>query len=521
MIALAMAATLTRFVVMHVDVNAYGVRGSGTIVVDRVDGRFARRFNAGAASEQEGFDGIHSWRADATGMPRVQANSGERAEIAGWSSALVHAFNSNVSQRTRVTGSTDRVDIAFERYRKSGSVTLPSQIVSRSQQNGTWIATVRSAEILRTVAPHSFDPPTAANDFTLARLTKIPVSMDSGSPVIVVRVNGTLLHFLFDTGGQNVVTASVANRLGLRLSGRGVVGGGGGGTTAIRYAIARSVQVGGALMRHQPFIVLPDDALPPVDGIVGYELLSRFAARLDMQRGTLELAPRATAFGGYVEPVSFGYDDRQPQVQGSLDGVPGAITIDTGSTLTAQVQVPFVRNHKLVERLHATVAAYANDVGGRYPIYLVRARDVRLGRASFPNPILDLLTRVSTSNNASIAANAGDGILRRWIIVFDYPHQTIDFRPGGDTRGNIVHDRSGMVLRVKDRALIVAQVLRGTPAAQAGLVEGAQIVAIDGEPVDARALAKVRKSFQGTPGTQLAVQLADGTTHKLVLEKYL
>ena len=50
-------------------------------------------------------------------------------------------------------------------------------------------------------------------------------------------------------------------------------------------------------------------ALPPVDGIVGYELLARFAARLDMAHLTLELelAPDAAAFGRPVAPARFAY----------------------------------------------------------------------------------------------------------------------------------------------------------------------------------------------------------------------
>jgi len=521
MIALAMAAELTRFVLLRVRVNAYGVPGNGIIVVDRLDGRFSRRFNAGPASEQEGFDGKRAWRADATGMPRVEGNSGERAEIAGWASALRHAFNSKTPQHAQVAGATDRVKIDFERYTKHGALSLPARIVSRSQQNGMWTATVTSVETRANISPQTFAPPKPVRDFRLTGITQIPVSMDSGSPVIEVRVNGKPLHFLVDTGGQNVITTSAAKRIGLRVMGRGIVGGGGGGTVTIRYATAGSVQTGSAVMYRQPFIVLPDEALPPVDGIVGYELLARFAARLDMVRDSLELAPDASRFGHPVQPASFQYDDRQPQVNGSLDGLGGAITIDTGSTLTAQIQVPFVRNHNLVQRLHATVRAYANDVGGRYLIYLVRAHSVHLGSAIFPNPIVDLLTNAITSNNASIAANAGDGILRRWIIVSDYAHQELDFRPGGDTRGNVIHDRSGIVLRTKSNVIVAAQVLGGTPASRAGLADGAQIAAINGEAVGAHDLERVRKMLQGSPGTQLVLQLSDGSQHTLVLEKYL
>src|SRR5581483_12489010 len=129
------------------------------------------------------------------------------------------------------------------------------------------------------------------------------------------------------------------------------------GTASIRYATVRSLKIGDAELFNQPFIVLPANALPPVDGIVGYELLARFAARLDMAHGTLALAPSAAAFGPAIAPARFVYFDRQPQVDGSLDVAIGAFSIDTGSTLTAQIQTPVVRKYDLVNRLHATVAA--------------------------------------------------------------------------------------------------------------------------------------------------------------------
>jgi C-terminal processing protease CtpA/Prc len=107
------------------------------------------------------------------------------------------------------------------------------------------------------------------------------------------------------------------------------------------------------------------------------------------------------------------------------------------------------------------------------------------------------------------------------VIVFDYPHTTIDLRPGGDPSGNVVRDRSGLILMAKGDGVTVAQVLQGTPASEAGLTEGAQIVAIDGNAVTGADLAHIRTMLQGTPGTLLRVHLADGTTHDLSLRQYL
>jgi hypothetical protein len=217
----------------------------------------------------------------------------------------------------------------------------------------------------------------------------------------------------------------------------------------------------------------------------------------------------------------FAYDDRQPQMSGSIDDLSGAFTIDTGSSLTAQVQTPIVRSQHLIDRFHAAVIAYARDVGGRYPIYIVRARRLRLGNAAFADPLLDLLTRISTSDNSSIVANVGDGILRRWIIIFDYPNQRLALLPGGDPSGIVVHDHSGIVLATKGDALIAGQVFGGTPAAQAGIAEGAQISSVNGAKVTAKDLDRVRALLRGAPGMTIHLQLADGTVHAFALRAYL
>ncbi len=508
-----------RFVVLHLRTDVYGVAGTGTIAIDRTTGRFARNFFAGPASEGEGWDGERAWRADATGMGRIQGNAGERAEILGWSAALVRSLSSSPA-RVVVSSGRDHEALSFDRYQARDGLSVPGRIVSQSSQNGVWTAVVQRIETPSSLPPQAFDAAPAPRDSELASVTRIPVSMAGGSPQLDVSVNGVRLSFLLDTGGQNVITTHAAALAGLHPVGHGIVRGGGGGTVPIQYAFAQSVRVGSAELRHQPFIVLPTGSFG-ADGIVGYELLARFGARLDMTHGTLDLAPRASTFGPSVEPVPFQYFDRQPQVSGSLDAIDGPFTIDTGSSLTAQVQAGVVRAHNLVSSLHATVATYAQDVGGRYPIYLVRAGELKLGPASVRDPLLDLLTRIDASDDPAIVANVGDGLLRRWIIVFDYPHQILDLRPGGDPSGNVIHDRSGMLLRTQVNALLVALVLNGTPASEAGIAAGEQINAVDGRPVAARDLTTVRDLLRGTPGTHVRVLLGNGSTYAFVLRRYL
>ena len=356
--------------------------------------------------------------------------------------ALTRALGASAPRTTTVSSGRDRDTIAFVAARSIDSHRVPATIVSQSTQNGRWSIDVGSVETPRWLPPAAFEPGPNPHDFTLSGVTRVHAAMDEGSPLIDVAVNGKMLHFFLDTGGQNVITEGAARASGLQPVGRGIVRGGGGGTVGIRYASARTVDVGAAELRHQPFIVLPTKALFGLDGIVGYELLARVAARLDMGHRSLELAASSAAFGPLVCPVPFAYFDRQPQVNGAIDAVTGPITIDTGSSLATAVSPTAVRDHKLVQLLHATVATEAGDVAKRYPVYLVRARRLQLGSATVERPLLALMTELDPTYTPAILANVGDATLRRWILVFDYRKQIIDFRPGGDTSANVVLDRS-------------------------------------------------------------------------------
>ena len=515
-----MIAGLAHVIVLYLNVNAYGVPGTGTIALDTQRGRFARRFDAGPASEYEAFDGRIAWRADATGMPRTQGNTGERGEILQWSHALQNAVRSCPS-RAYLAGSTDHVTVLFNECRTISGVRVPTHIVYKSEQNGVWTATVRDVRSLAKIPLKAFVPAPNPHDFQLAAITRVPIATTQGVPELTVRVNGKPLHFVLDTGGQNLLSEKAARLVGVQAVGHGIVSGGGGGIVPIRYGFADSVEVGAATMRHQPFIILPASLPYGIDGLVGYELLARFPARLDLRHNMLELAPRAAAFGRSVAPVRFDYFDRQPEVQGALDDVTGAFSIDTGSNLTAEVQAPAVVRYDLIAKLHATVTAQAADVGTRYPIYVVRAGALKLGSATFPKPIVSLMSPANRQKNKTTIANVGDGILGHWVVVFDYPRQRIDFRPGGSAAPTMVRDHSGIVLGADAKGLIAAQVLGGTPAAESGVKQGLKIVAIDGKPVGPRDYTRVQTILRGDPGTRVRLTLADRSVHTFSLRKYL
>lgn len=437
------AATASRYVRLLLDVTAYGVAGHGEILIDRQSGRFVRRFDTGPVSEREGWDGARAWRADATGMPRIEGNSDERAAIAEWAHLLtpvdptarerpLKAPELSLDGGGELTKIARYVGHAVERtafgdYRSAGGFTLPFAVTDTSE-NGVWEARVVTVETPRALPDLAFAPPPEPRDATLEGVDEITLIGGFGVPVVPVRIDdGPPLRFILDTGGQNVITTAAARRAGLRVVGAGTVGGAGPGLAKTRYATVRRVRVGRGELRDQPFIVLDFGA--PFDGIVGYELLARFGARLDMTHHRLQLAPDADLLlpGGVAVPMSF--DERQPQVAGAIDGIPGALTIDTGSSSAVDVNAPFVRAHDLRARYHAEVGGFPiSGVGGPVHAYFARAAELRIG--DLPIPDVDLLLTDATAGveaEPTIAANVGMRVLQRFTLVFDYRRALVRF----------------------------------------------------------------------------------------------
>ncbi|MDB5026860.1 MAG: hypothetical protein JWO66_549 [Candidatus Eremiobacteraeota bacterium] len=280
-------APAARYVRLRLAVTSYGIPGRGEIVVDRTTGRFVRRFDAGPVSEREGWDGTRAWRADATGMARVQGNVDERAAIVEWARVLApagatgaHAQPSRPAEIARdprtgdvsvlvrhVGQSIERT--AFTGYHGAGGFVVPSAIADTSD-NGVWSARVLAVETPASLPAGAFAPPPEPHDASLRGVDSVSTIGDQPIPVIGVSVNGGApLRFVLDTGGQNAITPDAARRAGMELVGEGTVGGAGAGLAKIHYASARSVRVGRAEMRDQPFVVIDFGQNAPIDGIVG------------------------------------------------------------------------------------------------------------------------------------------------------------------------------------------------------------------------------------------------------------
>jgi len=117
--------------------------------------------------------------------------------------------------------------------------------------------------------------------------------------------------------------------------------------------------------------------------------------------------------------------------------------------------------------------------------------------------------------------------LRRFNVIFDYPHGRVIIEPNAMFRAPYEFDMSGLFLTsegASSKGFKVYSTITGSPAADAGIREGDVIDAIDGQPVSKFTLDQVRQMFKDAENKEhsLSIRRNDKThTAKLRLRRII
>ena len=213
--------------------------------------------------------------------------------------------------------------------------------------------------------------------------------------------------------------------------------------------------------------------------------------------------------------------DHLPFVQGSIGGRPARFDIDTGDRMELGVTSPFVAAHNLrAEFARGTSAVTGWGVGGPAHDYMVRLPAMRLGSVE----IDDVAAGLSEAKGGALSdpnydGNVGSGLLRRFVVTFDYAHQVIYLKrltpPPPDAGG---FDRSGLWINAKSGGFAVVDVAKGSAAEEAGVAVGDVITAIDGQPVSDEGLSDARRRLRAQPaGAKVALTIQRGTESRAIV----
>lgn len=378
-------------------------------------------------------------------------------------------------------------------------------------------------------AAHLSAPRSSPHDFSIAggaAHASVPIQVVENHVYLDVMLNGKgPFRFELDTGGANVIDSGVSKELGADGSGSARITGVGNASATSDFTVVKTLQIGKARITHQVFIVL---ALAKsvgkahgmaIDGLIGYEVLSRFVTTLDY--GKREIVFHMP--GSYVPArdatvIPIEQYGTQPQFACRIDNVPTTCTLDTGATDAIAFFSPFVEAHPSVVPARVTAPGVnAFGVGGPHMGRLGRVRTFAFGGLTLRDLVGDYPMRSKGGLGLPfVGANVGGAVWKRFTMTLDYRRLTMTLTPNADFEMRDHWDRSGVYV-INSGAMTIIGVRPGTPAAKAGLAVGDAITSVDGS--SALSLRQVRHVFSGKPGTvvHLVVKSKRGRSHAVDL----
>jgi hypothetical protein len=352
---------------------------------------------------------------------------------------------------------------------------------------------------------------------------EVPFEIASNKPWVHVRVNGSEPQsFILDTGcrGTSIIARGCAKRLGLRLGDETetTFGAGQGVTFGFTTTPDVALDVAGEAFEAPSLGVFPLDHVEPyegraIDGLLGEDFMSRHVVEIDYARRVLRLHdPDSYVDSGSSAPIPITFHDGLVVAEAEMTP-PGRapircqVVIDTGVRTTVVWCRPFVLAHDLpASQPHVITGTIGGGMGGETTGDLGRLESLRLGTLTIPHPPVVF----SRDTTGAFAGGDEDGIvggelLRRCKVTFDYAHRRLYLEPYPAGFSDLEYDMSGMFLVAAGpdfSRITVQSVAEGTPAAEAGLSKGDEIVAIDGRSTAGRTLDEVREQFKASGATR-------------------
>ncbi|HEY1709839.1 MAG TPA: aspartyl protease family protein [Rhizomicrobium sp.] len=365
------------------------------------------------------------------------------------------------------------------------------------------------------------------HDFSIAggaHEATVPFRLLNNHIYAEVSVNGAPPRtFILDTGGHSDLTPELAKAAGVDFRGNQTTGGGGDALATAGLGTAKSLSLGAATMTNQP-VNVGTFSKPGVEGVgeagmIGYEFFARFITRFDYGNHTVTFIDKK-----YFDPKDAGTPvpmrlyHQFPEILGSYNGIPGRFGIDTGSRMALLLNKPFAaKNGIRAEVDHGVEAMTGWGVGGPTRSFVFKGGELKLGDVVIDHP----LTMISTDKGGAGAVevfpnNVGGGVLKRFIVTFDYDHSLMYLKPIATPVADLdTYDRSGMWINAVPAGLEVFDVTAGGPADNAGLHKDDVITAIDGKPVANVALPDLRRRLRNdAPGTVVSFTVKRGTESK-------
>jgi len=366
------------------------------------------------------------------------------------------------------------------------------------------------------------------------RRVRFPVEITNNLVIIPVVLNGQLpLKFILDTGVRTTILTEKSFSDILKLTyGRHLLVAGPGGEKIVEAYVTNDVTLDmpGVHGEGHAMLVLEKDYLElrnylgtDVQGVLGYEVFSRFVVEVDYEKKMLTLsAPDAFKPRSSYQILPMTVEDTKPYVHVPVEMSNGAIVdakllIDTGAS-HGLVLDPSTNDKIVLPEKHVP-SLIGRGIGGLITGKIGRIKSIKMGKykipdivANFPdsNSYMDTLKTTDVFRNGVI----GGELLSRFTVIYNFAGEKVYFRKNGAYNHKFHFNMSGITLKAKGarlRRFEVTDVRENSAAEKVGIKPGDELISINGLPVSDLDLSSINAYFNSKPGRKVRVDLLRGT----------
>jgi len=274
----------------------------------------------------------------------------------------------------------------------------------------------------------------------------IPFQLADGLIYMQASLNGSSpLWVILDTGSSyTVIDASVSKMLGLDLLGEGIAyGPGQGSTQKFAFAGHTTLMFAGGELGDQTVATLPlgwfsSELGRRVDGFLGSNIFQNYVVEIDYDNQLVRFHdPASYSYSGNGQLLQHEFVwDNIPSVRDEVltrDGTPiqGIFLVDSGATTAIWISRNFSDTHPEFLSADETIEVPSVvAVGGEFSARLGRVPAIRLGKFLVSMPLAQFSQNTSgIFARPGLAGMIGAETLRRFTVIFDYPHREMILEP--------------------------------------------------------------------------------------------
>jgi len=263
-----------------------------------------------------------------------------------------------------------------------------------------------------------------------------------------------------------------------------------------------------------PFAALPEQVSPNFgsqigrvyEGTLGNDFFQRVVVEIDYGRSTVRLYdPASYQYSGQGKSLPLSFAGGIPVVQGKLKETrgkkqEGSFIVNTALDASIVIFNRYAESHHLLHSHWKMVPTLDSAVENAPGALVGRSKGFLLGPYFAEDTLVTFSkTDATGTSDPHLAGEIGGGMLRRFTVVLDYPHQRIILQPNSHFTNEEEEDKSGIALVAKGTTLKTFEIVEvepHTPAAAAGLQKGDIIAGVDDDAAADLTLAQIRSLFR-------------------------